>query len=76
MYGIYANMTGVYWWWMLPYIAAYMDIHGSYGIVCEVVVKGQELVCFFYMLFVTALYGDWEKMILKLFWKSLPSGND
>ena len=24
-----------------------MDIHGSYGIVCEVVVKGQELVCFF-----------------------------
>ena len=27
MYGIYANMTGVYWWQMLPYIA-YMDPMG------------------------------------------------
>jgi len=25
--GIYANMTGVYWWYMLPYIA-YMDPMG------------------------------------------------
>ena len=27
MYGIYANIKGVYWWWMLPYIA-YMDPMG------------------------------------------------
>ena len=46
MYGIYANIWGILMVNVTIYIA-YMDIHGSYGIVCEVVVKGQELVCFF-----------------------------
>ena len=31
MYAICANMTGVYWWWMLPYIA-YMDPMGMISI--------------------------------------------
>ena len=64
MYGIYANIWGI----LMVNVTIY-SIHGYTWILWDCLRGRSERSragVFFYSLFVTALHGDWERMILKL----------